>query len=152
MANVLGKTDFNVGQDVSVTIQSDAGDNYSAEALGHLIDISLEREVNTIALKPISGGGRNLKMSVPQGYKGKISFARHSGVLAKMMLDVDNRWFTQRKQTKFTIHIQIQNRDGSVSSYLLNNAALGGGNILDAKNDKEIGMDFPFEAPECIVT
>lgn len=148
MASFLGRTDFNVGQDVSVTITSNFGDRYAAEELGHLEDIEVDEDRNIIGVKGITGGGRVNKMSVPQGVKGKLMFARINGALAKLKIDHDQRWYQRKQSTFYNLQIQIVHRDGQVKNYLIPRAVLGSGKALDGKPDKQINQDFVFEAPE----
>ncbi len=152
MANFLGNSDFNVGQDISVTIISDQGANYSAEALGHLVDIDVDRESEMARVKPCSGGGVVLRMGIPQGVKGKLVFARVNAALERELLAADALWYNSKIKVNFTFQFQIANRDGSVNSYMIPNATVGAGKFLGGKADKEVNQEITFEGPQIIPT
>lgn len=152
MANILGRSDFNVGQDVSVTIQSSTGQSWTADQLGHMIDVELDREANVAKVPAITRGGKTPMMPIPKGYKGKLSFARINGALEKALIQADQLWFNQGIATFFTIQLQLRNRDTSVDTYLVKDACVPSGKLIHAKQDQHIDQDFPFESPEVVVT
>ncbi|HEY9678677.1 MAG TPA: hypothetical protein V6C76_11750 [Drouetiella sp.] len=144
---ILGRSDFNVGQDISVTIKSSNGQTWTAEQLGHLTDIEVDRDAKVVSVAACTRGGRTAKMGIPQGYKGKLSFARMDGTLASALLAADKLWFESKVLTTFSIQYVVQNRDGSTNSYLASDAVVPGGKLFNGKQDTHVDTDFPWEAP-----
>lgn len=148
MSNFLGRSDFNVGQDISVTIKSSNGSLYSAEQLGHLVDVDVDRESDTAKVKAISNGGKVLRMGIPQGVKGRLVFARTCDALEKELMRADQLWFDSKIATYWSFQFVIANRDGTTNSYLAPNCVVGGGKLWGGKADKEVDQDLQFEGPE----
>ena len=138
MTNFLGRTDFNVGSDISVTIKSGSGNIYSAEQLGHLIDIDVDRDVQMVSERPCSNGGAVLSMGIPRGYKIELTFARMNNALERELMAAEQNWYTNKIDTKLSFQFHISNRDGSVDSYLAQDFSIGGGKLWGGKADKGI--------------
>lgn len=152
MSNFFGRSDFNVGQDISVTITTSQGDTFSAEELGHLVDIDVDNEREMVRVKPCSNGGKVLRMGIPQGVKGKLTFARINSQLDKLRINADQLWYTSKIETTVSFQFLIQNRDGTTDSYMIQNASIGSGKMFGGKADKEVDQDLAFEAAQMTQT
>lgn len=148
----LGRTDFNIGEDVSVTIQSSAGDNFPADMLGHLVDISAKFKDDHIQVKTISGGGNTLNEVVPRGVTGKMKFVRMDGSFGRLMVQIRQRFKEQGQRVAFTFQVQIRNRDGSVDNYLITGARIINPDVFNAAAGKEVDCGFDFEGSDCKLT
>lgn len=152
MSNIFDRSDFNVGQDVSLIIRSNSGKTWSADQLGHLTDIELDFDDHEVSVKAMTNGGRPLHQTLPHGLTGKVSFARFNGELSKLLIERQSNFYDNGILGKYTFQFQVRNRDGSIDTYSVRSVAISKGKLLGAKADKEIDQGFSFRGAEVKIT
>jgi len=150
--NFVGRNDFNIGEDVLVTIKTSTNQTFTAEQLGHLKDIDVDYEDDHVQVKTISNGGKTLHEVIPRGVKGKIDFVRMDGGFAQMVTKIRTQFQQSGVRTTFTIQVQIRNRDGSVDTYLITGAKILNPKLMNTGAGKEIDTGFNFVAQDCQLT
>lgn len=137
---------FNIGQDISVTLRKKGGDAFNVDQLGHLVDFEAQEEDTLIQVKPISHGGKVLNDRTPQGWSGKLSFARMDGTLTDMLAENQQKFYENGERAKYDIQVIVANRNGTTNTYLFSECILHKGTFGGFKADKEVDQGFSFNA------
>ena len=149
---VLGYSDFNIGQDVSLTLRFSNGQNFSSEDIGIMTDIDMECEDHEVIVKAINYKGLPKFISIPAGVGGKVQWARKNGIFQKLVANKQKMFTESGLILTVTMQVQIRNRDGAIDTILVPGASFSKSKLFDAKADKEIGMGFSFKAESFTIT
>lgn len=152
MPNLFGRNDFNIGEDVSCTIMSSAGDTFPADRLGHIKDLDVDFDDDHVQVKTISRGGGTLNEVIPRGVSGKMSLTRADGSFGRLIIESRRRFKEQGERISFSFQYQIRNRDGSVDSYLVTGAKIMKAKLFNASAGKEVDCSFQFVGGEIELT
>lgn len=152
MSDFFGRTDLNVGQDVSVVLSRSDGKRWTSEQLGILTDIECDFEDHEVTVKGMNFKGLPSHISIPAGVMGKISFARIDATLAKVLAERQSAFYDSGQLYYYTLQFQVRNRDGSIDSCSVMNVAISKGKVLGAKADKEVDQGFSFRGSELVIT
>ena len=149
---------FNIGQDISVSFQSDngvpgsSGQSFSASALGHLMSFDAEVIDKEVDVYPISNGGIPLYDMMYMGWRGKMQFTRVNGNLTGIFIALQTQFFSSGTRVHFAITATVQNRDGTTDQAMFTQCSLSKGKFGDFKANKEVEQDFAFRAQTCVGT
>ena len=143
---------FNVGQDISISIQDDTGVVVDSSQLGHLMEIDATMEDTELRVIPISNNGLPLFDTLYHGWSGRMTFTRMNGALDNLLTALENNFFNTGRRQKFTLNCTILNRDGSVDQYVFTQVTLSRGGFGNFRADKEVDQVFSFRAQNLINT
>lgn len=144
MAAVVG--DINVGQDLSVSFQTDTGQVIAADTLGLVMRFSAKAENEKIKKTPISHGGKPRRRSIPNGWNGSVKIMRVNGNVTAFGASLMNDFHEAGKMRLFSISVSIVNRDDSLDEYLFQSCSLGDFDFGDWEANKEVEQEINFEA------
>ena len=118
MAAVTTINGFNVGTDVTFTLQDQFGDVLSAAMMGHLIEFESQSNDKPIEVTPITTGGVPIYQTVWNGVSGDMRFARVNGVFQQVFSDLMSAYYVAGIIPVMTLQTRVRNRDGSVDTYV----------------------------------
>lgn len=135
---------FNIGQDVNVIIADDKGNQNNLSDFGHWLELSVEADTHLIDIRPASRSGIPIRQMIPQGFHGRVRFARVNGSIGRLWLQQMLNWYNLHQLSKFTMEIAILNRDGTVDEYACSGITFDKPSLLDARGDKEVEQSLEF--------
>lgn len=109
---------FNVGTDVTFTLQDQFGDVLSAAMLGHLTEFESQSNDKPLEVTPITTGGVPIYQTIWNGINGDMRFARVNGVFQQVFSDLMSSYFVAGIIPQMTLQTRVRNRDGSVDTYI----------------------------------
>lgn len=142
---------FNIGQDVSVTMQhNESGVIIPTFLLGHLMEVDATQDDTILKVIPITNGGRPKLNTVYYGWTGHMMFTRYNGNLTALLAALEKNFYNFRQMSHFTIQATVVNRDGTTDQYTWTNAVLSRGTFGNWRADKETDqrIEFMSEAME----
>lgn len=148
----LNGTGYNVGTDIAVAVSDDQGDAFPIDALGHMLDFESEADETEIKIVPVTNGGKPLFQTVWNGGHGKITFARVTGNLQAMILELMAAYHGRGLIPQFAIATAVQNRDGSVDEYLYTGVQWKTPAFGNFKALKEVDQSLGFSWSDCVKT
>lgn len=109
---------FNVGTDVTFSLQDQFGDVLSAAMMGHLIEFESQSNDKPLEVTPITDGGIPIYQTIWNGVNGDMRFARVNGVFQQVFSDLMASYYTAGIISQMTLQTRVRNRDGSVDTYI----------------------------------
>lgn len=143
---------FNIGQDLSVVIQSDSGLVIPACTLGLLMDFDVTADDVMLKIVPICNGGMPIYNTIWQGWSGKLTFTRFNGAITNMIAQLMNDFYNSGAMPHFSISCSVLNRDNSVDQYLFTGVVWTKPTFGNFKADKEVDQTLNFQAQNMIAT
>ena len=140
---------FNIGVDASVTIADDVGDVFPAEALSHITEFDSESEDTELKVTPISGGGVPIHMTIWNGVRGRMMFARVSGAFQAMIVELMDMYYDEGQVPFFTVYVDVMNRDGTIDEYVYTGVQFTRPRFGNYRATKEVDMQLEFRAARC---
>lgn len=137
---------FNIGQDVSLVIQSSGGDIVQVSDLGHLMDFDADATDVKLKVIPITNGGLPINQTIPAGWRGSLMFTRVNGALTQFIIDTQNAFFDSGIIQQFSLMASVVNRDSTVDEYLWSGVQFEDGKFGNFRTDKEVDQRLNFTA------
>jgi hypothetical protein len=140
-ANILGP---NIGKDASISIIDSLGNTYTQDQLGILTNISVKMKTKHIETDSLTQGGMSWNTSIPKGITVSIKFKRWGTGLATLLTNYWNQWYAGNI-INYTLQIRVQNRDGTINTYVIGNCVPLEGDYGDFNPDADVTQDIRFE-------
>ena len=133
-------TDFNLGSDVKLYINTTAGQL----ALDITTSFTAKPKYRNIESQGLDGETRH--EDIPTGWDGSFELDRASGVVDQFFLTLENNRRAGIKTTKATIKQVIQERDGSISSFKFYDCSLAYEDAGTWKGNDKVTLRVGFKA------
>lgn len=137
---------FNIGTDAAVDVSVDGFP--TPFSLGYVTNWGAKPNTQTVVIGVVTNGGKEVGRRVPKGYTGSFTVARQNGALEDLEQYFQDNFYNGGPEIYSTIHVTINNVDGTVSQYQFPNAILYMTNLGDNSREKEIDQTIEFWAPE----
>lgn len=144
---------FNVGTDVSVTLQQiETQVIIPAFLLGHLDEFQPDQEDTTIRVVPITNGGKPLYNTVYLGWRGNMKFTRANGNLTGIFATLEKAYFDSGLLAHWNLLATVMNRDGTTDQYMFTAGTLQRHQLGNFRATKEVDMAFEFNFQRMVLT
>ncbi len=152
MANLLVPS-FNVGTELSqVIILASNGVSLSANALGHLEDISAEQNVTKKTITPVLYAGKRMHRNIYHDFSGSMMFSRFNGDITNLINGIMSEFQSTMKETYFSIYMLVNNTSvGTIDEYVFQNCILDGHKIGPFTGTDEVKAPLNFQAQSFII-
>ena len=140
--------DINIGQDLTLTFQTQSGQIIPASDLGLLLSFEAKQENQKLKVSPISHGGRPIFRSVPMGWNGNIMWARFNGNLSNLVAKLVNNFHESGQLILFNMQTSILNRDSTIDNYLWLGCSLSDHDFGKFEAFQEVEQGLSFQAQE----
>jgi hypothetical protein len=137
---------FNVGTDVSFSVQDNFGDAFPLDALGLLMEADMKSMDKKLDVTPISNGGVPLFLTIWAGVSGSFSFTRTDGSMQNMIMDLMDAYFSSGIIPIFSMQASVLNRDQSIDEYQLSGLQWNDPSFGNFRAEKEVDQKIEFRA------
>jgi hypothetical protein len=143
---------FNIGTDCSVTFSDNYGDSFTAQDLGHLMDVETAATDTAVKITPITGGGVPIFQTVWDGGTGRLTFSRVNTNLQQMILDLMSAYFSSGIIPVFSMMMNVLDRNGTVDEYLYSGLQFTKPNFGNFAALKEVNQMVDLVWAQCVAT
>jgi hypothetical protein len=111
----MARTDFNLGNEVQLDLVLSTGEFID---LGGLTDFEAEPVTGVQTSKPLTEGGRTIRRTIYDGWKGSFKFDRQSNAMDTLHQRLEQNYLDGNSELYFQITQTIRNpKTGAVNQY-----------------------------------